>query len=99
MWSAPGALAAGSDPRPIDGGFIGGPGLTFAHVYLADGMNEQNTITDFDGVLAVAHHTGSGMAAHRGAQVAMGFDTDLRFMDGTYVAMDGVTRRGTFGFV
>jgi hypothetical protein len=100
--------AAGSDPtpRPIPGGLGNGAyhvNLN-SHTIPVDPTSpifEQSTITDFDGVIA-SHHvqgTGTGTDLTTGVSVPLAFDTDMRFMQGTYVAMDGRARYGTFGFV
>jgi hypothetical protein len=101
-------FAAPPDPRarPIPGGLANG---TFhvnlnAHTVPVDPTSpiyEQSSITDFDGVIA-SHHiqgTGTGTDTATGATVPLAFDTDMRFMQGTYVAMDGAARFATFGFI
>lgn len=91
-----GALADKGNPapRPIPGGF--GP----LHFYPPDGQNEPNTITDFDGLIAFAHLNGMGTGTDSdGTRQQLSFDADMRFMSGRYVAVDGKTRKGAFGFV
>ena len=61
------------------------------------GLNvEPGTITDFQGATAVAFHVGEA----RGSDGKMyNLETDFRFMDGKYVAVDGTTRRGSFALI
>jgi hypothetical protein len=85
--------AAEDDPVPLAGrAFAPGPrrlGLMGLHV-------EPATITNFDGVVAVAYLTGT---ATDGAGNRYRMANDMRVMQGTYVAADGVRRTGTFAFV
>jgi hypothetical protein len=94
------ALAAPQNPapRPIPGGFTV-EGVTF-HVFgFGPGM-EPAVITDFQGSVGVAQVQGKGRATNPdGTKETLLFDTDMRFMKGSYVAEDGKLRRGTFGFV
>jgi hypothetical protein len=54
------------------------------------------TITDLDGVIGAADIRGTA----RGSDGSTwDFDTDMRFMQGTYVDRDGRVRKGSFGFV
>jgi hypothetical protein len=95
---------AGS-PSPIQGGFDatfnpspGGPGdpTVVAHV-LPPGVGfEVSTITDFKGVVGASDIEGT---AHGSDAKSYGFDTDMRFMTGTYIDTDGRLRSGTFGFI
>ena len=57
---------------------------------------EMATITDFNGVIAAAEIQGTAQGTD-GTQYT--FDTDMRFMQGTYVGMDGRRYRGAFGFI
>ena len=52
------------------------------------------TITDFDGVVAIMQTQGKGTAVEHGAEVPVVFDSDMRFMVGRYVGMDGQVREG-----
>jgi hypothetical protein len=55
-----------------------------------------STITNFNGVVAGSEIRGSA----RGSDGSKwDFDTDMRFMTGTYVALDGRLRQGAFGFI
>jgi hypothetical protein len=61
---------------------------------------DPSSITDFKGLVGVADVRGHGTARHPGGRVEkLLFDTDMRFMKGTYVGRDGNVHRGTFGFV
>jgi hypothetical protein len=86
------------DPRPIPGGtaFLG-PGTTIFHANFPAFGQEVSTITDFNGSIAAAEIRGTGTANM--GPTPLFYDADMRFMSGTYVAMDGRTREGTFGFV
>ena len=97
------AFARGhGDPSPIPGGldetFTPVPSDPFIHV-LAPGLGpglEMGTITDFKGVLGASEIRGTA----RGSDGSVwDFDTDMRFMQGTYVDRGGRVRKGSFGFV
>jgi hypothetical protein len=80
--------------RPIPGGIQPfGPGTEVFHVLLP-GQGEGSTITDFKGHVGVAQIDGHGT----GPNVAHAFDVDIRFMDGTFVGLDGRRSFGTFAF-
>jgi hypothetical protein len=97
------ALARGhGNPNPIPGGldelFAPVPSDPFIHV-LAPGLGpqlEMATITDFNGVIGASEIRG---AAHGSDGSTWDFDTDMRFMQGTYVDSNGQVRKGSFGFV
>ena len=84
-----------SEPLPIPGGFHffapGPPRLGYR------GLNvEASTITNFQGDVALAYLVGRARSA-AGESFLLG--ADMRVFRGEYVAADGVTRRGAFGFV
>jgi hypothetical protein len=54
------------------------------------------TSTDFSGPIAATEITGSGKT---GTGTTLTYDADMRLMSSKYVAVDGRTREGTFGFV
>ena len=95
------ALArANPAPRPIPGGldktFVPVPRNAFVHV-LGPGIGfEMATITDFDGIVAGSETRGT---AHGSDGTTYDFDTDMRFMHGSYVGLDGRRRIATFGFI
>ena len=104
LW--PRAAQAADDPRPkpIPGGL--GPGLHVNGPGPAAGsdpatIDDDSSIYDFNGVLAASHiqGTGTGTDTTTGIAQPMSFDTDMRFMQGTYVAEDGKQRVGSFGFI
>jgi len=93
-------MASGSPPlpKPIPGGFTIN-GITFHVNGFALGA-ENSSITDFKGFLGVAQVQGNGTATYPdGSTHTLLYDTDMRFMQGTYVARDGSVRQGTFGFI
>lgn len=91
------ALAGGGpEPKPIPGGSI--PPPAGPHVWLPQRGLEPSTIFDFDGTVALADVWGSGEAHQDALSFPANFNADMRFMTGTYVDLDGVTREGTFGF-
>jgi hypothetical protein len=94
-------------PKPIPGGtefppfpliheLFPGPvtiTLPFTLVTLQGVNVEPSTITDFKGVTVLAYHVGSATGSD-GLQY--GLETDIRVMEGEYVAEDGSRREGTF---
>jgi hypothetical protein len=55
-----------------------------------------STITDFKGVVGGSEIRGTA----RGSDgTTYDFDTDMRFMQGSYIDTDGRLRTGSFGFV
>jgi hypothetical protein len=97
-------------PKPIPGGsqipggplihtFAPGPeGLTlpFTGVQLMGLDVEPSVITDYKGVTAVAFHVGSATGSD-GKQYNL--ETDMRAMEGTYIAEDGSRKRGLFALI
>ena len=63
--------------------------------------SEVSTITDFRGVVAAAEIVGEGTGTDTktGQTTRYTFDADMRFMDGTYVSLNGHTQQGTLGFI
>jgi hypothetical protein len=94
------AIAANPAPRPIPGGFdknlMPVPKNPIAHVLVPGIGFEMSTITDFHGIVAASETRGT---AHGSDGSSYDFDTDMRFMHGSYVAMDGRVRTATFGFI
>jgi hypothetical protein len=92
------ALAAkppNSAPKPTTSTFSPAPGLTFHISFFGDGI-DPSTITDFNGFVGVAEVQGTGKD---NAGNSLIYDTDMRFMSGVYVGVDGAVHKGTFGFV
>jgi len=104
LWMPGQALAweDGAAPRHIPGGtqFLG-PGTEVFHVFVPGRGNEPSSIFDFDGFVGIAmvDGTGTGTDTRTGATTRLTFDNDMRFMQGTYIGVDGKKRRGTFGFI
>ena len=94
------AQSDGAAPKPIPGGFQLTPGGPFFHVSGGPG-GENSAITDFNGFIGSAIVDGAGTATKvsTGAQSQLNFDTDMRFMQGEYVGVDGKHYQGTFAFV
>ena len=97
-------------PKPIPGGialpdgsvihvFAPGPeGLTlpFTGVQLMGLDVEPSVITDYKGVTALAFHVGTATGSD-GRQYNL--ETDMRAMEGTYIAEDGSRKRGLFALI
>jgi hypothetical protein len=95
--------AQDAEPVPIPGGIdIGGGEIihTFAPGPIELGLMgediEPNTITNFDGFVAMAYINGTATDADGRTYTML---TDMRFMQGTYVAADGSVNFGTFAFI
>lgn len=93
------ASSRGAAPRPIPGG-IEFNGKLF-HLFLPAPDAEPSTIFDFKGFVGVAAVDGAGTATHTktGEKRRLLFDVDTRFMQGTYIGLDGDRHQGTFGFI
>ena len=84
------------DPVPLPGGFAPG-----AHVFVPgppefglQGLNvEPGTVTDFNGFSAVGYFAGTAAGSDG---VTYDMLNDMRLQQGTYIAVDGSPRRGTF---
>jgi len=87
--ASPQEALPGNAPNPIPAVFFfPGPGM------------EASTITDFNGFTGVAAISGTGTETESGvAMPGQDFDSDDRFMQGTYVGVDGNTYQGTFVFL
>jgi len=97
------AAVAGSDgtavlPRPIPSGFVTPVGVFIHHHLPARGI-EASQITDFRGTIGLAQVTGTGTGMLNGTSSTLSFEIDNRFMQGTYVGVDGRRHQGTFGFI
>ena len=87
-----------SSPNPT-GNKVTVNGVTFALASFGPGM-DPSSITDFNGFVGVADVQGTGTATNPdGSTETLLYDTDIRFMTGTYVGKDGKNYRGSFGFV
>ena len=75
-------------------------GINFHVTFFGPPGVDPSSITDFKGQVGVADVQGTGTARNPdGSTETLLFDTDMRFMKGTYVGQDGAVHRGTFGFV
>jgi hypothetical protein len=100
LWMPGLAYAWGNAPRPIPGGFTFNG--TFFHVDpMAPGLTENSTIFDFHGSIgaAIIDGTGTGTNKNTGVTTTLNFDTDMRFMQGVYIGLDGEKHSGTFSFI
>jgi len=94
--------ASPKGPRPIPGGIQPlGPGSELFHVFFPDPGAEPSLITDFDGMVGLAHVEGTGVGTDTatGASKTYTWDVDNRFMVGKYIGLDGQPHDGTFGFI
>jgi hypothetical protein len=74
-------------------------GVTFHFDFFGPRV-DPSSITDFKGLVGVADVQGTGTATNPdGSTETLLFDTDMRFMQGTYVGLDGDVHEATFGFV
>jgi hypothetical protein len=74
-------------------------GVAFHFDFFGPGV-DPSSITDFNGFVGVADVRGKGTATNPdGSTETLLFDTDMRFMKGVYVGVDGAVHQGTFGFV
>ena len=85
-------------PRPIPSGFVTPVGVFIHHHLPARGI-EASQITDFRGTIGLAQVTGTGTGMLNGTSSTLSFEIDNRFMQGTYVGVDGRRHQGTFGFI
>ena len=96
------AMADGGEstvlPRPIPSGFVTPVGVFIHHHLPARGI-EASQITDFRGTIGLAQVTGTGTGMLNGTSSTLSFEIDNRFMQGTYVGVDGRRHQGTFGFI
>jgi hypothetical protein len=97
--AAAGEAAGPHGPKPIPGG-ITVNGELF-HLFLPGPGVEPSTIFDFRGTVGVAHVSGMGTRTdtRTGQREHLPFDVDNRFMQGTFVGVDGRRHYGTFGFL
>ena len=94
-WAKSASLAV---PKPTTSVFSLG-GQDFHLSFFGHGV-DPSSITDFNGFVGVADVQGNGTATNAdGSQEPLLFDTDMRFMDGQFVGVDGKVHQGVFGFV
>jgi hypothetical protein len=91
---------ATTGPKPIPGGFSAAfkpvPSNAVAHVFQPAKGVELNTIGDFNGFVAASEIQGKAKGSDG---TAYSFDCDMRFMHGSYIALDGKLQQGTFVFI
>jgi len=76
------------------------PDLGGVHIYIPAPGAEVSAISNFDGLVGAAIVDGTGVGHSQGGRdEQLLFDTDMRFMQGTFVGTDGNRHQGTFGFV
>jgi hypothetical protein len=93
---APKPILGGVDFPPFIHEFLPGPDTVTLPFTLAtlQGLDvEPSTITDFKGVTVLAYHVGTA-TGHDGTPFDL--ETDIRVMQGEYVAENGERRQGTF---
>jgi hypothetical protein len=75
-------------------------GLAFHFTPFEPAGNDPSSIGDFNGLVGVADVQGTGTATYpdRGPETLL-FDTDMRFMSGSYVGYDGAVHSGAFALV
>jgi hypothetical protein len=74
-------------------------GVDFHLTFFGPGI-DPSSIGDFNGFVGVADVQGTGTAHNPdGTTETLLFDTDMRFMSGVYVGVDGAVHKGAFGFV
>ena len=85
-------------PKPTSNTFTLN-GLTFHLNSFGPGL-DPSSIGDFKGQVGVADVQGTGTATYRdGSNEQLLFDTDMRFMSGSYVSFDGAVHSGAFALV
>jgi len=90
--------AANAAPKPTTN-VVSLGGVDFHFTFFGPGI-DPSSITDFNGAVGVADVQGTGTATNPdGSTETLLFDTDMRFMSGVYVGVDGAVHKGTFGFV
>lgn len=108
---SPGLAASCADPRPIPQGnqFLF-PDPTVFHIELPGfpgfpdndpAANDPSVITDFNGHSGLAYVRGTGTHTDltTGMVSNLPFEVDLRFMEGTYVGLDGGRHHGAFALI
>jgi hypothetical protein len=96
------ALARGKpgDPKPIPGGFDVNfnpvPSDPFIHVLPPSVPFEMSTIGDFNGTVGASEIQGTARGSDGSTYT---FDTDMRFMVGTYIDTAGNVQHGSFAFI
>jgi hypothetical protein len=85
-------------PKPISN-LVVLNGLGFHFTAFGPGI-DPSSIGDFNGQVGVADVQGTGTATYAdGSTERLLFDTDMRFMSGSYVGFDGAVHSGAFALV
>ena len=85
-------------PKPICS-LVAVNGLGFHFTAFGPGI-DPSSIGDFSGQVGVADVQGTGTATYAdGSTERLLFDTDMRFMSGSYVGFDGAVHSGAFALV
>jgi hypothetical protein len=101
-------LACPIEPQPIPHTIATPFGTTIHHFFPgpvegvdANTGHDPSHIFDFSGTIAEADLllTGTGTDLVSGDSAPYGFHTDMRFMNGVFVAADGETHTGAFAFI
>ena len=102
----PGAL-----PKPIPGGLFlqeivcgASPPTELFHVFFIPATQvttfpDPSTITNFHGLIGAADVVGDVTRLDENGSTRLVFDSDMRFMNGRYIGVDGGEHSGTFGFM
>lgn len=103
LWAPSLTRAAGPEfvpPKPIPG-TISPPFSEIGpiHHFLPSANTEPSQITDFNGFVAVAEIGGVGKTSENLAEPDLLYEVDMRFMQGVYIGVDGMTHRATFTFI
>jgi len=86
----------GGTPVPVPAN----PAFGGLHIYSVELGSEPSSVGDFNGVVGAAIVDGTGIGRNAsGATEQLLFDTDMRFMEGTFRGTDGLAHEGTFAFV
>lgn len=92
------AKSADATPKPTSN-TVTLNGVIFSLTFFGPGL-DASSIGDFNGFVGVADVQGTGTATNPdGSTETLLFDTDMRFMSGVYVGVDGAVHKGSFGFV
>ncbi len=76
------------------------PALGGLHIYFVGMGAEPSSVGDFEGLVGAAIVDGTGVGqSDDGKEEELLFDTDMRFMQGTFRGTDGKRHEGTFAFV
>jgi hypothetical protein len=85
----------GGTPVPVPAN----PAFGGLHIYEVALGSEPSSVGDFNGLVGAAIVDGAGIGRTTGGTERLLFDTDMRFMQGTFRGTDGLEHEGTFAFV